>query len=84
MSKRRAKRRVETYRVIYTDDKLELWELRETRSHRYYIYKNDICYGWSFSPVLAKQKLEKLVADITGGFKVRRISVVMREVTTNG
>jgi hypothetical protein len=40
------------------DRQIVLWEIRETRSHRWYCYDhNGFCFAWSFMEKRAKQKL---------------------------
>jgi hypothetical protein len=76
MTKRTVKRQLETYEVKFADGKVERWEIRETRTRRYYIYREGgVCYGWSFAPRQAGQKFRKSVAEV-GGIAVRRIAMV--------
>lgn len=67
-------------------DRSESWEVRETRTRRYYCYDNEgFCFDWSFMPDRAIQKLKQEAASRGGkaGMVGRQHRVIKPDLRKN-
>lgn len=74
------KRRVWKYE-IQISGRAVIWEIRETRTNRFYVYNHDkVNIAWSFSKEYAQRKMNTILKDCGLTYKALGVSTAILEV----